>query len=391
MSQLKGIEVSIAMAESASLCRIDVVSAYPITPQTHVVEHLSKLVADGVLDAEYIPVESEHSAMSACVGASAVGARTFTATSAQGLALMHEILFIASGLRLPIVMVMANRALSAPLSIWNDHSDAMAERDCGWIQLFVENGQEAVDFIPIAYRVGENPEVSLPVMIHFDGFVLSHMIEPINMPSQQEIDTFLPPFQPLRILDIKKPITMGPVGIPEIYMEAHMAQESALRNSLKIMEETFAEFEKNFGRRYEPIMSQDVDDADIVFVTSGALTESFRNVVKNLRRKGEKVGLISIKLWRPFPFEHFFKATSRAKCLAVIDRALSFGGPGGPVASEIKAALFGKEGAPQIVEFICGLGGRNLRLEDIEQIYQKAKEARETGRTPPFEIVGLRQ
>jgi pyruvate ferredoxin oxidoreductase alpha subunit len=391
MGKREGIEVSIAIAEAAKLARTDVISAYPITPQTHVVEHLSEIVADGELDAEYIPVESEHTAMSACVGAAAAGARTFTSTSSQGLALMHEILFIASGLRLPIVMALANRSLSAPLSIWNDQSDVMSERDCGWIQLFAENGQESCDFTVQAFRVGEDPRVSLPVMVNFDGFILSHVIEPIDMPAQEDVDRYLPPFKPLRTLDVARPRSIGPVGIPDIYTEAHMAQEDALRKSLDVVVESWAEWEKIFGRRYEPITVYETQDAEVIFVIAGALSESVRTVVKNLRKKGEKVGVASIKLWRPFPFDHFYRAVERARVLAVVDRAISFGGPGGPIASEVKSFLFGKDKKPAVVEFIAGLGGRNLPFSDIEGMYAKAKKVVEGGKVPPFEIVGLRQ
>jgi pyruvate ferredoxin oxidoreductase alpha subunit len=389
-SKRKGIEVSIALAEAVKLSKVDVISAYPITPQTHVVEHLSEFVADGELDAEYIPVESEHTAMSACVGAAAAGARTFTSTAAQGLALMHEILFIASGLRLPIVMALANRSMSAPLSIWNDHSDVMAERDCGWIQLFVENGQEATDFTIQAFRIGEDRRVSLPVMVNFDGFIMSHVIEPIEIPAQEDVDRYLPAFKPLRILDVRKPISIGPVGIPDIYMEAHMAQEDALRKSLDVVLESWKEFEKVFGRRYEPIMTYDTKDADIIFVVAGALTESIRTVVRQLRKKGEKVGVASVKLWRPFPFDHFYRAVSRARVIAVVDRALSFGGPGGPMASEIKSFLYEKKEQPAVVEFICGLGGRDLPFGDIERMHARAKAVLRGGAVPKFEIVGLR-
>lgn len=392
MGKLKGMEVSIAIAEAVKLARCDVISAYPITPQTHVVEHLSELVANGELDAEFILVESEHSALSACVGASAAGARTFTSTSAQGLALMHEILFIASGLRLPIVMALANRSLSAPLSIWNDHSDTMAERDCGWIQFFVENGQEACDFTIQAFKIAENPQVSLPVIINFDGFILSHMIEPIELPSQEDVDRFLPPFEPVRKLDVSKPRTIGPVGIPEIYTEAHMAQENAIRQSLEVILNCWNEWERLCGRKYEPVATYGTEDADIVFVAQGALCESIRTTVKKLRGEGEKVGIASIKLWRPFPDLHFLKAIEKARLIIVVDRAISFGGPGGPLASEIKGLLFDKGKNIKVVEFIAGLGGRNVSIGDIEGMYRKAKGILkgEKAKKEGFEIIGLR-
>jgi pyruvate ferredoxin oxidoreductase alpha subunit len=226
-----GMEVSIAIAEAARLADADIVAAYPITPQTHVVEHLAELVADGELDADFVPVESEHSALSICCGTSAVGARTFTATSSQGLALMHEILFIAASLRLPIVMVVANRALSGPINIWNDHSDVMANRDVGWIQVFAENGQEALDLTLWAFRVAEDKRVSLPVMVNFDGFLLSHVIEPVVLPEAAAVRKFIPPFEPLHRLDVDDPRSMGPVGIPDIYTEAKKAQLEVLLGS----------------------------------------------------------------------------------------------------------------------------------------------------------------
>jgi len=248
-------EVSIAVAEAVKQCRVDVIAAYPITPQTHIVEHLSELVANGELDAEYITVESEHSAISACLGSVATGARTFTSTSSQGLALMHEILFIAPALRLPVVMVVANRALSAPISIWNDHGDIMAERDVGWIQTFAENGQEAVDLVYHAFRVAEDRRVMFPAIVNIDGFTLSHMIEPIELPDQEQVDQYLPPFRPRHKLDPRKPLSMGPVGIPEIYMEAKKAQDEAFKNAYRVIVKAWDEFEKIFGRRYRPIVS----------------------------------------------------------------------------------------------------------------------------------------
>lgn len=228
MGKRIGLEVSLAVSEAVKMARVDAVAAYPITPQTHIVEELSQMVADGDLDADFIMVESEHSAMSACCGTSAVGARTFTATAAQGLALMHEILFIASGLRLPIVMAIANRALSAPISIWGDHSDVMAERDTGWIQFFAETGQEAFDLTIQAFKIAEDKRVLTPAAVNLDGFTLSHVIEPFDMPDQEEVDAFLPTFEPQVILDPDNPVTMGPVGFPEIYTEIKKQQNEAL-------------------------------------------------------------------------------------------------------------------------------------------------------------------
>jgi len=237
MSQRVGMEVSLAAAEAAGLANVDVVAAYPITPQTHIVEHLAELVATGALDAEYIAVESEHSAISACVGASAAGARTFTASASQGLALMHEILFLASSMRLPIVMAVANRAISAPINIWADHSDIMPQRDTGWVQLFAENGQEVFDLIIQAFRLAEDHRVLLPVMINMDGFTLSHVIEPISLIDQGELDGFLPAMKPARILDPASPRTMGPFGAQDVYTEIKQQQEAALLKAESVLEE----------------------------------------------------------------------------------------------------------------------------------------------------------
>lgn len=370
MGKRVGIEASIAVADAVSLCDADVVAAYPITPQTHIVEHLSELVADGELDAEFIPVESEHSAMSCCVGSSAAGARTFTATASQGLALMHEILFIASALRLPIVMSVVDRALSGPISIWNDHSDIMAERDTGWIQTFAENAQESVDMTLHAFRVAENPEVSLPIMFNLDGFILSHMIEPVVMPSAEEVKKYLPDFQPRQRLDVDAPISMGPVGIPSIYTEAKYAHHMAINNSLPHIEKAWDEFEEVFGRRYHSIESYRTDGAEVLLVTMGSIGETAMTYVDQARESGIPVGLVRIRLWRPFPQQAFLDAVKGAKALAVIDRSPSPGAVGGPVAAELKGLLYGQDSRPKVVEFQVGLGGRDAPVQDFDRMVQ---------------------
>ena len=290
MARRVGLEVSLACAEAAKLANVDVVAAYPITPQTHIVEHLAELVADGHLDAEFVPVESEHSAMSACLGSSAAGARTFTSSSSQGLALMHEILFIASAMRLPIVMAVANRALSGPLNIWNDHSDIMAERDIGWVQTFAENGQEVLDLTLHAFKVAEDARVCLPVIVNMDGFLLTHVIEPMEMPEQSEVDAYLPAFQPQQRLDIHKPISMGMVGMPEVYTEAKKASLEALLGSYEVVKEHWAGFAKQFGRSYKPIESYRAEDAEILFVTMGSLGETCMTAIDEMRGQGDQGG-----------------------------------------------------------------------------------------------------
>jgi pyruvate ferredoxin oxidoreductase alpha subunit len=385
------MEASIAIAEAVGLCDADIVAAYPITPQTHIVEHLSEMVAEGHLDANFVPVESEHSAMSICCGTSAVGARTYTATSSQGLALMHEILFIASALRLPIVMSVANRALSAPINIWNDHSDVMVERDIGWVQIFAENAQEALDLTIWAFRLAEDRRVSLPVMVNFDGFILSHMIEPVLMPDRETVKAFLPPFAPLQRLEVDAPITMGPVGIPDIYTENKFVQHKILCDAYGPIRETLEEFAKRFGRAYLPVETYQAADADALLLCMGSIAETAMTAVDGLRAKGKKVGLVRIRLWRPFPFEDLARSIGATPVLGVLDRAISTGGPIGPVASEVKAAFYAKDKRPAVVEFVAGLGGRDVSLAQFEQIFDTLLSVRKTGRVPAPAILGVRE
>ena len=391
MTQKRGIEVSIAIGEAVKLANADVVAAYPITPQTHIVEHLAELVADGELDAEYIPVESEHSAMSACLGSAAVGARTFTATAGQGLELMHEVLYVASSMRLPIVMAVANRALSAPISIWGDHSDAMAARDIGWIQIFTENGQEVIDNILCAFRIAEDRRVLLPVMIHLDGFHLTHMIEPILFPEQSEVDQFIPPNEYPLPLDPNKPVTMGGFGPPFIYSETKWAQEVNLRAAKKVILECWEEFGKTFGRFYHPVECHRCEDARILLLTMGSFSETAMLAVDKMRGEGKRVGLLKLRLWRPFPFDEIRKAVKDAEVLVVLDRAISFGGPGGPVCSEIRSALYQVDKRPKIVGFVGGLGGRDISVSGFEEIVNRGIEISRTGSEQEFEIFGVRE
>jgi len=328
MGERVGIEVSIAIADAAGLANVDVVAAYPITPQTHIVEHLADLVASGELDAEYIPVESEHSAMSACLGSSATGARTFTATAGQGLELMHEVLYVASAMQLPIVMSVANRALSSPINVWGDHSDLMSVRDTGWIQIIAENGQQAVDSIICAFRIGEDRRVLLPVMVHVDGFYLTHVIEPIIMPTAAEVADFLPPLKYPLPLDPKNPVTMGGFGPPYIYPEMKKAQVVNLDGARDVITEHWAEFAEKFGRQYEPVQTYRTEDAEVLLVTLGSTSETARASVDRMRDAGRKVGQVSLRLWRPFPFAEFRQAVAGADLLVVVDRAISIRGNG---------------------------------------------------------------
>lgn len=391
MGTRKGMEVSIGIAEAVMMADVDVIPAYPITPQTHVVEHLSELVADGHLDAEFVPVESEHTAMSTCCGSVAAGARTFTATSAQGLALMHEILFIASGMRLPMVMAVANRSMSAPISIWNDHGDVMANRDTGWMQIFVENGQEAYDLMLWAFRVSEDHDVLLPIMVNFDGFILSHVVEPIVVWSPEEVKQFLPPYDPPYRLDVDNPWTFGPVGIPDIYLETRAAHNEALIGSQKVMEKAWDELDEVVGRKYSVLECYKTDDADIVFLTMGGISETCMTAVDQMRDQGKKVGVIRLRMWRPFPFAEVARELGGRKVVLAVDRCLSTGGPGGPVASEIKASLYHQQKRPQVVEFIAGLGGRDVTIGNFMEMYDKGAAVAAGGAVPPYELVGVRE
>jgi len=390
MGKRVGMEVSIAAAEAVKQANADVIAAYPITPQTHIVEHLSELVADGELDAEFVPVESEHSAMSVCVGASAAGARAFTCTSSQGLILMSEIVYITASLRLPVVMILANRSLSGPLSIWNDHSDAMLIRDCGWIQVFACNGQEVYDGVFHAFRVAEDQRVLLPVMIHMDGFILTHVIESIELVDQEAVDRYLPPRQSLYRLDPDEPVTMGAYALPNNYTETQMAQNEALKASYGPILEAWKEWGDLTGRHYAPVETFMAEDAEMLLLTMGALGETASVAVEEMRAEGRPVGLVKLRLWRPFPFEEVRKALSGAKIVVVLDRAVSFGGPGGPVASEIRSALYREARRPAVVDFIVGIAGRDVAITDYKRMVERAYQLAEEG-PEAYELYGVRE
>jgi pyruvate ferredoxin oxidoreductase alpha subunit len=390
MSKRVALEASHAAAEAVRMADVDVVAAYPITPQTHVPERLAEMVANGELDAAYIPVESEHSALSACLGSAAVGARTFTTTAGQGLELMHEVVYVASSMRFPIVMVICNRALSAPLSVWGDHSDAMAVRDTSWIQVFCENNQQAFDMTLWAFRVGEDPEVLFPVMVHFDGFHLSHVTEPVILPEQDEVDKFLPKLQYPFALDPDRPMTHGAFGPPDIYSETKIAQEVAFRKSRDVIMKGFKEFGDIFGRHYDPVEPYKAKGAKTLLLTMGSFSETAKIVIDTKKGKGESVGLINLRLWRPFPFKELRQAVNDAEVLIVFDRCISFGGPGGPVYSEIKSALYDIQKRPKVVDFVGGLGGRDMSVKDFEYVIDRGREVAEKGSEEIFETVGVR-
>ncbi|MBA7471114.1 Pyruvate synthase subunit PorA [subsurface metagenome] len=390
MAKIEGIEVSRAVTIACKLANVDVVAAYPITPQTHIVEDLAEMVANGELDASFIPVESEHSALSACLGAAAIGARAFTSTAAQGLELMHEATYVASAMRLPIVMAIANRALSAPISVWGDHSDVMAVRDTGWIQIFVENGQQAVDNVFCSFRIGEDPRVLLPVMLHLDGFHLTHVIEPITFPEQSEVDKFLPPNKYPLPLDPDKPVAMGGFGPPYIYPEAKKAQEVNINASKEIILECWKEFGDLFGRYYSPVEYYKCDGAKVLLLTMGSFSETAMDTIDKMQAEGKSVGLLRLRLWRPFPFAEIRQAVKGVETLIVLDRALSFG-YGGPVFSEVRSTLYGEDKRPKVVSFIGGLGGRDISAEGFEQLINRGIEIAQKGSEQEFEMFGVRE
>ncbi|MBN2240027.1 MAG: pyruvate ferredoxin oxidoreductase [Dehalococcoidales bacterium] len=391
MAERIGMEVSLAVGEAAKLANVDVVAAYPITPQTHIVEHLAELVAEGELNASYIPVESEHSAMSACLGSSAVGARTFTATAGQGLELMHEVLYCAASMQLPMVMTVANRALSAPLSVWGDHSDAMAARDTGWIQMFTENGQEVFDNVLCAFRMGEDKRVLLPVMVHLDGFHLSHMIEPILIEDQEKVNSFLPPNNYPFPLDPEKPVSMGTFAPPIIYSEARRAQEENLQKSKAVIKEVWKEFGDIFGRYYSPVESYRTEGAKTLLVTMGSFSQTAMSTIDKMRSEGREVGLVRFRLWRPFPVEEFRESVKGVENLVVFDRAYTLGGQAGPVCTEVRSVLYPLADKPKVTNIIGGIGGRDVTVKGFEEIINRGIEIAEKGSDREFEIYGVRE
>lgn len=390
MAKRIGMEIALAAAEAAALCNPDVVAAYPITPNTHIPEHLSDIVADGRIDAEFICVESEHSALSACCGASAAGARVFTATSSQGLLFMGEIMPIVSAMRLPVVMAIGNRALSAPINIWNDHSDIMSQRDMGWISLFAGDGQEVIDMIIQAFKIAEHREVMLPLNINLDGFQLTHVVEPMFLPDQKEVDEFLPVYEPYAALHPDNVVSMGTLGAPDIFNEAMKAKDEALINSKKIILQVWKEWEEKFGGMYEPIEAYKTEGAEVVLLTMGSMGDTAEVAIDELRKRKIPAGLLRLKLWRPFPSEELRKAVKGAKVLAVMDRAISFGGATGPLGAEVRSSLYGESDCPAIVNSIIGLGGRDVTVGDFIQIVETAAQAEKVKPERGYEIYGVR-
>jgi len=363
------LEGSLAVARIVKACKPGVISAYPITPQTHVVEELANFVANGELNSQFVNVESEHSAASVVLGSVAAGVRSYTATSSQGLFYMAEVIFNIAGMRLPLVLTCANRAISAPISIWNDHQDSISLRDSGWIQFYTENLQETIDFHLISYRLSEDKHVMLPAMVCMDGYTLTHGIETIDMPDEAKVDSFLPPYKPLYKLDVENPLSLGPLADPDYYMETRYAIHQTHKDVLEIVPKLALEFSKVFGRHYNGLIEEyHTKDAERVIVAMGSVCGTVKEVVDELRAKGKKVGLLKVVAYRPFPAEAIYEALKDIPKVAVLDRSLSLGSYA-PVAAEIKAAFFGKKKRPQVISsFVVGIGGRDITKDSIKEV-----------------------
>lgn len=362
-----------AVAIGAKLCRVDVVPAYPITPQTLIIEHIADFVNDGELDTKFLTMESEHSVMSAAAAASAAGARVFTATSSQGLAFMHEMLYATAPLRLPVVMANASRTLGGPPGIWCEYNDSMGARDSGWLQLYVEDNQEALDMIIQSFRIAEDKRVLLPVMPCLDGFVLTHTVEPVEVPAQEEVDSFLAPYEPDIILDPARPAMIGTFMPAEYIMELRRQTVGAFESAKDVIKEVNDEFAKKFGRDYGGLVdTYRMDDARVALITMGTVTSTSREVVDDLRQKGEKVGIIKLRFFRPFPSEDLRTLATNLDALGVFDRSISYHG-GGPVYNEVRSALFGM--TIPVINHLAGLGGRDVTEEQIFKMFELTSRA----------------
>lgn len=381
-----------AIAQAAKLVNPDVVAAYPITPQTIIVERFSDFVADGEVDTEYVCVESEHSAMSACVGASTAGGRVFTSSASAGLMLMYEIIQIASSSRTPIVMAIANRAISGPINIHGEQTDQLLFRDSGWISLFAETNQEAYDETIMAFKIGEHPEVLLPVAVGIDGFILSHAIEGIEPTTREKVSNFLGGERKSELrLDPENPVSIGLLHLQDYYMEARAQVRDAQQRSKQIIINTFQEWKNLTGRSYKPIEGYMIDDAEYAFVTMGSGAGNARTAVDALRAKGEKVGLIKIRVYRPWFGAEFSNLTKNLKGVISVERAHSFGSPGGILGQDVKSALFDAKQTPLMAEYCYGLGGRDCLVKEWVEIYERSKKSFLEGKNLPYYWWGVRE
>ncbi|HOB42572.1 MAG TPA: pyruvate ferredoxin oxidoreductase [Bacillota bacterium] len=369
-----------AVAEAMRQINPDVVAAYPITPQTEIVQIFSSFVANGKVDTEFVTVESEHSAMSATVGASAAGARAMTATSANGLAFMWEVVYIAAAMRLPIVMPVVNRALSGPLNIHCDHSDTMGARDSGWIQIFSENAQEAYDNTIQALRIAENSNVLLPVMVTMDGFIISHAMEVMEILEDEKVREFIGEYVPENpLLDVDNPVTIGPIDLQDWNFEHKRQQAEAMRNAKPVILEVAKDYAKLTGREYGLFEEYRMEDAEVAVVVLGSTAGTAKAVVDELRADGVRAGLLKIRVFRPFPAEEIAEALKDVKAVAVMDRSDSFNAVGGPVFGDVRSALYDVENGPRIVDYIYGIGGRDVTPDHIRTVYADLAKIADTG------------
>ena len=371
-----------AVAYAMKQINPDVMGAFPITPSTEIPQYFAQYVANGEVDTEYVTVESEHSSMSTCIGASAAGARAVTATSSCGLALMWELLYVASSSRLPVTLALVCRALTGPININNDHSDAMGARDAGWIQIFAENNQEAYDNYIQAMPISENPDVRLPIMVCQDGFITSHAVENIELETDEMVKNFVGEYNPENyLLKHENPLAVGPYGVSPYYMEAKMGQVRAMKNAKKVILEVGKKFGDETGRYYGFFESYKLEDADSAVVIIGSSAGTARATVDKLRAEGRKVGMLKVRVFRPFPFEEIAEALSGVKAVAVMDKAESFSAAGGPLFAETRSALYDLENRPKAINYVYGLGGRDFRVEDCEYIFDQLDEIIATGKT----------
>ncbi len=393
MAKVVGFNGNAAVAYAMKQINPDVVAAYPITPQTDCVERFAEYVSEGLVDSEFITVESEHSAMSACIGAAAAGGRVMTATAANGLALMWEMLYIAASMRLPIVMMVANRALSGNINIHCDHSDTMGARDAGWIHLFSENAQEAYDNTIQAIKIAEDLGVRLPVMVTQDGFIISHAVERVEILEDEEVKNFIGAYQACYpLLDLNNPVTYGPIDLFDYYFEHKRSQIEAIDNCLPVIERVGKEFGELSGRNYELLEGYRLEDAEYAVVALGSTCGTAREAIDSLREKGKKVGLLKMRCFRPFPRESVIEALSPVKGVAVLDRSVSFGGFGGPLFTEVRSALYDAPSRPLIINFFYGLGGRDIYPEDIEKALERTEEVVKAGKIEQhIDYLGLRE
>lgn len=371
----------------------DVVAAYPITPQTEIVQIFSTFVADGIVPTEFIPVESEHSAMSATIGAAAAGARAMTATSSQGLAYMWEVLYIAAGMRLPIVMPVVNRALSGPINIHCDHSDSMGARDSGWLQIYSETAQEMYDNMIQAVRIAEHEAVRLPVMVLMDGFITSHCMENVSLLPDAQVKEFIGQYHiEHALLDVDNPSTWGPLALQDFYFEFKRQQVEATIQAKQVIAEVAEEFAQLSGRRYGFLETYQMDDAEIAIVVIGSTAGTAKYVVNQLRKEGIKAGVVKIRVFRPFPYEEFHRVLAGVSAVAVLDRAESFSTMGGPVHAELRAAMYDAKHRPLIINYIYGLGGRDVTPEMIESVYRHLVRIAESGQVDSvYNFLGIRE